>query len=156
MWYRSVSSRHVFATAGLLAVAAGFGLSTEGLGVVGALAAAAAAGMALQASVRVRVDQQAVTVTQPLLGRDLIALPHRQIQQAYAQPAVTGLPSHAYGVVAAGPVFGYRSRRTGPTLRLHLADGRDCIITVDDATTAAALVNTYLDRRADATQDDPC
>jgi hypothetical protein len=158
MWYRSVSSRHAFGIAGLLAVAAAVGLSTEGLGAVGALAAAAAAGVALQASVRVRVDRQAVTVTQPLLGRALITLPYRQIQQAYAHQTVTGLPARAYGVVAAGPVFGYRSRRTGSALRLHLADGRDCILTVDDATTAAALVNTYLDHRRtpDATQDDAC
>jgi hypothetical protein len=157
MWYRSVFSRQAFATAGLLAVAAAVALTTDGLGVVGVLAAAAAVGVALQASVRIRVDRQAVTVTQALLGRALITLPYRKIEQAYAHPSATGLPAGSYGVVAAGPVFGYRARDDGSALRLHLADGRDCILTVDDATTAAALVNTYLDRRTpEATQDEPC
>jgi hypothetical protein len=146
MWCRTVTSPHTAVTAGAMAVAAVVGMSISGLGVVAVLVAAAAAGFGLQASVLVRVSEQAVTVTQPLLGRALITLPYRHIEEAYVEQSPSGLPAPGFGLVADGPVFGYRSRLTGPALRLRLADRRDCILTVDDAITAAALINTYLDR----------
>ncbi|GAA3865813.1 hypothetical protein GCM10022243_34920 [Saccharothrix violaceirubra] len=152
MWYRTAYTPYVFATTALLAVAAAAALATPGLGVVGVLGVAAAIGAALQSRVAVRVGDQGVTVTQPLLRRTVLALPLRHIEQAYVEYSS---PLADYGLVADGPVFGWRSRSTGPVLRLRLADRRDCVLTVDDATTAAALVNTCLDRLR-TPEDDPC
>lgn len=159
MWCRTVASRRTFAEPALLVVASAVALVSAGPGVVVVLFAGAAVGLALHAWVRVRVDAHGVTVSQPLLRRALVALPYRQIVQASADDHLpVGFPRGTYGVVAAGTHFGYRSRPAGPTVRLQLADGLACVLTVDDAATAAALVNTYLDRlrTPEAARSDAC
>jgi hypothetical protein len=144
IWCRPVSSRRALALAALLAVGGTFGALT-GLGVVGALAIALAVVVALHAEAVVRIDPNGIAVTQPLLRRSLIALPYDRIEGAKAMPSPAGLPRRAYGFVADGPVFGYRSRPKGPALALAVAGGRECVLTVDDPETAAALINTRID-----------
>jgi hypothetical protein len=154
MWCHAVWSPRVLACALPLAavtvaevVIDGLG-HVEGLGLVAGLHAVAAVALVLHARVLVLIDSRRVTVLQPFLQRALLTVPLRHITQASSEPRVPGAFRRGdYGVVAAGPVFGYRSRATGPALRLHLADGRTCVLTVDDAATAAALVNAHLDRQ---------
>jgi hypothetical protein len=146
IWCRSVVSRRAFALVVPLA-ALGVVETFATPGIVGVLAVILAALVASHATVTVRIDQEGVTVVQPIPRRALIAVPFHHIEHAAAAAAPAGLPRGAYGVVAAGPVFGYRSRPSGPALRLALTGGRECVLTVDDPGTAAALINTRLDDR---------
>lgn len=149
MWCRHVRSDRGLAVAVVLA---GLGLAgvltaADTLGIAATLALVLALFLAAQSWASVRVDGRGVTVTQPLLGRALIAVEHANVQHATSLPQPAELPRSGYGVVAAGAVFGYRTRRTGPALRLDLAGGLRCVITVDDPHTAAALVNTQASAR---------
>ena len=51
---------------------------------------------------------------------------------------------------------GYRATAGGEMLRLQLSNGREFIVTVPGAATAAGLVNTQLDRRRATAGDDRC
>lgn len=144
VWCRSVRSHRGFALAGLLACLGTAG-TVAGQGMAGGLTLALAAMTALHANATVRIDEHGVTVSQTLLRRALITLPYAHIERATAVPSPAGLPRRAYGVVADGPVFGYRARADGPALRLDVAGGRACVLTVDHPETASALINARLD-----------
>lgn len=149
MWHRHVRSGRGLTVAALTAALGLAGIFTAGstVGTVGALALALAVFLAAQSYASVRVDQHGIVVAQPFLRRTLIAVPYQHIHQAAPVPAPIELPRHCYGAVAAGAVFGYRARPSGPALRLAVAGGWTCVVTVDDPHTAAALINTQLDRR---------
>lgn len=53
----------------------------------------------------------------------------------------------SYGVIHTSKMAGYRATPGGAALWLETSDGRELFVTVPDAATAAALVNTALDRR---------
>ncbi|MUN38907.1 hypothetical protein [Actinomadura litoris] len=143
-WCRSVVSHRTFAVAGVLAGLGLLGVFTMP-GIAGVLTVILAALLASHATVTVRVDQRGVTLAQSIPRRALIMVPFHHIEHATAAPSPAGLPRGAYGVVADGTVFGYRSRASGPALRLTLSGGRECVFTVEDPETAAALINTRLD-----------
>jgi hypothetical protein len=149
MWHRQVRSDRGLTVAALTAALglAGMVTAASTVGTVGALALVVAAFLAAQSCASVRVDQHGIVVAQPFLRRTLIAVPYQHIHQATAVTEPTELPRHGYGAVAAGTVFGYRARPSGPALRLAVAGGWTCVVTVDDPHTAAALINTQLDRR---------
>jgi hypothetical protein len=107
-------------------------------------AALLAAGVAMLGftSVRVTVAARGVTVGYGALGLRLTRIPLRRIASAAA-------------VEQTARAFGYRGNlhmlgsaavvlRRGPALRLTLRDGRTFLVTVDDATTGAALLNDLI------------
>jgi hypothetical protein len=100
-----------------------------------------------QAWARVRVDGRGVWVEQPWLRRTLVGVDLAHVREATAE--VVGVPPlpGGFGVLNTEEVWGYRATRRGELLRLATSDGRDFVVTVPDAASAAALVNTELDRR---------
>ncbi|MFJ9419129.1 DUF1648 domain-containing protein [Streptomyces sp. NPDC101227] len=97
------------------------------------------------ASVRVTVDRRGLA-----LASTLVPYPFRRIRLDRVEEATSRriVPLVDFGG------WGYRVRpgrsglvlRSGDGLVLRLTNGREFVVTVDDAATAAALVNTYLDR----------
>jgi hypothetical protein len=100
---------------------------------------------------RVRVDRRGVWVEQPLLRRTLVGVDLANVQEAVAEVAEPWSLPRAFGVLSSDRVWGFRATRGGELLRLTTTDGRDFVVTVPDARTAAALVNTELDRRGVST-----
>ncbi|GGM51966.1 hypothetical protein GCM10012275_23640 [Longimycelium tulufanense] len=100
--------------------------------------------MLSQATARLRITREGVCLALPWLGRLTRLVQYRHIQSASVTRQKASLQCLAG--VGDGPVFGYTGR-TGPALTLHLSDGRRFVATVDDAETAAALVNAELDRQ---------
>lgn len=143
VWCRSVRSRRGLAAAALLVLLAGAAVLGNAI-VVSAVGVIAAVVTALHTTVTIRVDPLGLRVNQVLLRRTLLAVPYDRMVRADAETTPAGLPRGDYGLVAAGPVFGYRARPHGPALRVELAGGRACVITVDDPGTAAALINSRL------------
>jgi hypothetical protein len=66
------------------------------------------------------------------------------------------LPRATSGVFHTPELSGYRATAGGDVLRLRTSTGHRILLTVPGAATAAALVNTQLDRRRATTGDDRC
>ncbi|MFG2589374.1 DUF1648 domain-containing protein [Streptomyces sp. NPDC048438] len=145
-WSRTVVSRALVPVAGAVTLAGllvlVFGSLQTGLPLLAlGLICAAFTG------VRVTVDRRGVTVTSTVLPRPRLALPLGSIVGA---DSVEVDPMGEFGG------WGYRIRpnrrgvllRSGEALSVRTAGGREYVVTVDDSTTAAALLNGLTDRHA--------
>lgn len=96
---------------------------------------------------RVTADRRGVTITPPLVPYPRMRIPLERIREADSR--------HVAALREFGG-WGYRMRagagglvvRSGEALSLRLAGGKEFVVTVDDATTAAALLNALVDRAA--------
>lgn len=157
VWTRSVFSRGVLGVGTLMALVTALTWSDEGVGrLVSLWLVLLTASTLVAAWAQVRVADGRVTVRQPLLRRTLTGVELRHVVEARVRELDAGeIGALTYGVVDAGSTFGYRAVRRGDVLTLSTADGREFVVTVGDAATAAALVNTLLDRREGATGAGP-
>ncbi|MBC2876678.1 MULTISPECIES: hypothetical protein [Streptomyces] len=143
-WTRAVVSRPLLGLGvALLAVAAGFGFAggwTSGLGMaVGALLVLPLSGA------RVAVDRHGLTVTPLWAPRPRLRIGLDRVGSA------DGRALDAFREFGG---WGYRVRsgrsglvlRSGDALVVRLTGGGEFVVTVDDAATAAALLNTLADR----------
>ncbi|MFE1172415.1 DUF1648 domain-containing protein [Streptomyces sp. NPDC058773] len=145
-WSRTISSTPLVAL-GVLLLAAGLvvGLLADWFSAAGLLLGGAA--VLPLASVRVTVDRRGLALAPTLLpGRlRLRRIPLDRIAEA---------GSRRIACFAEFGGWGYRIRsgasglvlRSGDGIVVRLTDGREFAVTVDDAATAAALLNTYTDR----------
>jgi hypothetical protein len=158
LFTRSVFSRRGIVVALLWAVlTAWYVVSGSGTYIVEAVLALAAVIAAAQSWARVRVDEHGVQVVQPLLRRVLVGAELRTVVEARAGTLdPRALPRALYGVFHMARQSGYRATASGEVLRLQMSNGREFIVTVPGAPTAAALVNTQLDRRRATAGDDRC
>ncbi|MFE4452836.1 DUF1648 domain-containing protein [Streptomyces sp. NPDC056796] len=145
-WSRTIVSRVLLLAAGAIVVAGvftvAFGSWQRGLAplVIGLVCGAAAA-------VRVTVDRRGLTVTSTVLPRPRLALPLGSIADA---------GSVRVNAMTEFGGWGYRIRpnrrgvllRSGEALSVRTTGGREYVVTVDDSTTAAALLNGLTDRDA--------
>lgn len=151
LWSRSVVSRRGLAVTGFwvaLALLMAWSRVSDGppIEVLAVLLVACVVG--LQSWARVRVDGSGVHVTQPLLRRGLVGAGIAEIAEAGTAQLDPGALSWAsYGVVHRPDRTYYRAARSGEMLTLELSGDRRLGITVPDAATAAALLNSELDRR---------
>ncbi|MFE1763420.1 DUF1648 domain-containing protein [Streptomyces angustmyceticus] len=144
-WSRTIGSPPIVALGTLLLGAGLFLLAfidwQAGIGLlIGALAVLPCA------AARVTVDRRGLTVSSTLLPPLRIRhLPLDRVTEATSRPI---------GVFQEFGGWGYRIRsgrsglvlRSGEGIVVRLTDGKEFVVTVDDAATAAALLNTYLDR----------
>ena len=93
-------------------------------------------------AVRVTVAARGVTVGYGPLGLRLTRIPQRRIASATAVQRT----EFSFGYRGSLLVFGAAAVavRRGPALRLTLRDGKTFLVTVDDAATAAALLNDLI------------
>ncbi|MEU8682839.1 DUF1648 domain-containing protein [Streptomyces sp. NPDC048611] len=145
-WSRTISSTPLIALgvlllgAGLVVGALADWLSAAGLLVGGAL-------VLPPASVRVTVDRRGLVLSPTLL-------PGRLRLRRIPLDRVVEAGSRRIACFADFGGWGYRVRagasglvlRSGEGLVVRLTSGREFAVTVDDAATAAALLNTYADR----------
>ncbi|GAA0460777.1 DUF1648 domain-containing protein [Streptomyces olivaceiscleroticus] len=143
-WSRTISSPVLYAL-GLVLLAAGLvtgpvaGWSAASGPIVGALLVLALAGL------RVAADRRGLTVTPPLLPYPRMRIPLERIREA---------DSREIAALREFGGWGYRMRpgrsgfvlRSGEALSLRLVSGKEFVVTVGDAATAAALLNTLVDR----------
>ncbi|WP_433858679.1 DUF1648 domain-containing protein [Streptomyces kronopolitis] len=145
-WSRTISSRPLFALGGLL-LGAGLlvGLLADWVGGVGLLFGAAVT--LPMASVRVTVDRRGLTLSP--------TLPAARCRFRRITPdRIAEAGSRRIACFAEFGGWGYRIRagrsgfvlRSGEGMVVRLTNGREFVVTVDDAATAAALLNTYADR----------
>ncbi|MCK7626428.1 DUF1648 domain-containing protein [Streptomyces sp. RS10V-4] len=144
-WTRTVSSLPL---AALAAVTVGGGVVLGALAGWGGGAVLVLGGVlvAVHCSVRVTADRRGLTLTPALLPVPLRRIPLEKVAEA---------SSRRIAALAEYGGWGYRIRsggsglllRSGEGLVLRLTSGREFVVTVDDSATAAALLNTYLDRR---------
>ncbi|MEH0554717.1 DUF1648 domain-containing protein [Streptomyces sp. B21-101] len=145
-WSRTVTSRALLIPAGVVALSGLFAV-TFGLWQVGLLPLLLGLTCAPFAGVRVTVDRRGVSVASTVLPRPRLALPLRSIVSA------SSVQINAMGDFGG---WGYRIRpnrrgvvlRSGEALSVRTAEGREYVVTVDDSTTAAALLNGLVDRHA--------
>ncbi|GAA2680974.1 DUF1648 domain-containing protein [Streptomyces lunalinharesii] len=150
-WTRTVSSPPMAALAALMAcggivMGAFAGWVGGGALLLGALT------VAVHCSVRVTVDQRGLTLTPALFPFPLHRVPLDKVAEA---------TSRRISTLAEYGGWGYRIRpggsglllRSGDGLVLRRTNGREFVVTVDDAATAAALLTTCLDRKR-STQGD--
>lgn len=148
VWTRSMFvPAQLFVALASLALAAALWWMGGGFAMAPPLLIGVAAFYVLISRVRVVVDRGGVTVVQPLLRRVRMHVPHRHIATAHTRRvSVWGEFLGGYGLIDNNRARGYLGR-SGEALSLRLADGREFLVTVDDATTAAGLVNAELDRQ---------
>jgi len=157
LFTRSVFSRRKLALSLLLVVLAVWQFATGTSYLVATFSVLAVLAAAWQSWVRVRIDEQGVQVIQPLLGRVLVGAELRTVVEARAGTLdPRALPRATYGAFHMPRQSGYRATAGGEMLRLQLSNGREFIVTVPGAATAAGLVNTQLDRRRATAGDDRC
>lgn len=152
VWIRSVlCARRLWQAAGWVVFAALTGLINGHLPAVHLIpqvvVAVTVVVLAVQAWARVRVDGRGVWVEQPLLRRRLVGVDLAHVREATAEVVGARPLPGGFGVLNTERLWGYRATKGGELLRLATSDGRDFVVTVPDAATAAALVNTELDRR---------
>ncbi|MER7990502.1 DUF1648 domain-containing protein [Streptomyces noursei] len=144
-WTRTVSSLPMAALASLMAcVGVVLGLSAGWVG--GGALLLGALSVAVHCSVRVTVDQRGLTLTPALFPVPLHRVPLDKVAEA---------TSRRISTLAEYGGWGYRIRpggsglllRSGEGLVLRRTNGREFVVTVDDAATAAALLTTYLDHQ---------
>ncbi|MFD8380504.1 DUF1648 domain-containing protein [Streptomyces sp. NPDC059679] len=146
-WTRTVTSR----------VLLGVGLALACVGAVLAFTVSPGSGLpmavmgviaVLLSGCRVTVDRRGLTVSPPVVRLPRLRVPLGRIEEA------TSRQVSAYGDFGG---WGYRIRagrsglvlRSGDALCLRLTTGKEFVVTVDDARTAAALLNTLIHRAAD-------
>ncbi|MEU9111570.1 DUF1648 domain-containing protein [Streptomyces sp. NPDC048483] len=143
-WSRTVSSPLMALVAvALLCASLVTGFTADWFVGVGLLGGALAVGAL--ASVRVTVDRRGLALASTLVPYPFRRIPLDRVVEAVSRKIV---PFADFGG------WGYRTCpgrsglvvRSGDGLVLRLAGGREFVVTVDDAATAAALFNTYLDR----------
>ena len=143
LWTRVVVAPPVLAGAVVLA-GLGVALSVVAGLTAGLPALVVAAVLAPTASVRVTVDHTGVGARPTLLPRPRVHVPLARVVRA-GRSAVRARELGGWGL----RVRGERTAvllRSGEALDLELADGSRFLVTVDDAATAAALVNTLAER----------
>ncbi|MEU7488977.1 DUF1648 domain-containing protein [Streptomyces sp. NPDC042319] len=143
-WSRTVTSPLLYGLgaalllAGLITGPAAGWSVTPGL-FVGGLLVLALAGL------RVTADRHGLTVTPPLLPYPRMRIPLARIREADSREiaALREFGGWGYRMRPGGSGFVLRS---GEALSLRLASGKEFVVTVGDAATAAALLNTLVDR----------
>ncbi|MFH8755732.1 DUF1648 domain-containing protein [Streptomyces atroolivaceus] len=145
-WSRTVVSRALLFPAGAVAAVGGF-TAVSGNRWAGLLPLVLGLACSAFAGVRVTVDRRGLTVASTVLPRPRLALPLGSIVDA-----------GSVQVSAMGDFggWGYRIRpgrrgvllRSGEALSVRTSVGREYVVTVDDSTTAAALLNGLADRHA--------
>ncbi|KAA6213349.1 DUF1648 domain-containing protein [Streptomyces albofaciens JCM 4342] len=143
-WSRTIDSPALGVSgAALLSVALLVGLTVSWVGA--AALAVAALSCLVFAGVQVTADRRGLTVASSLVPRPRLRIPLARMREAGVQRIS---PLADFGG------WGYRLRsgrsgivlRRGEALALRLANGRVFVVTVDDAATGAALLNTLLTR----------
>ncbi|MFE3772447.1 DUF1648 domain-containing protein [Streptomyces sp. NPDC059122] len=143
-WSRTISSPPMAVLAGAMAcLGVVLGVSAGWVG--GAVMLLGGLAVAVHCSVRVTVDRRGLTLTPTLLPVPLHRIPLGKVAEA---------SSRRISTLAEYGGWGYRIRpggsglllRSGEGVVLRLTTGREFVVTVDDSATAAALLNTYLDR----------
>ncbi|MFB4419706.1 DUF1648 domain-containing protein [Streptomyces sp. QL37] len=145
-WSRTMVSRVLLTVAGAVALAGLFALVSGAL-LTGLPLLALGLICAPFAGVRVTVDRRGVTVTSTVLPRPRLALP---------LGGIVGADSVEVDAVGEFGGWGYRIRpnrrgvllRSGEALSVRTTGGREYVVTVDDSTTAAALLNGLTGRQA--------
>ncbi|MFI1256428.1 DUF1648 domain-containing protein [Streptomyces netropsis] len=143
-WSRVTGSR-VLPVTGALVLAAGLvvGITTGWLPALPLLVTGAP--LALLTGARVTADRRGITVTPTLTSWPRLNVPLERIAEAGHRPVD---PVRDFGG------WGYRARpgasgivlRSGDALSARLTTGSEFVVTVDDAATAAALLNALADR----------
>ncbi|MGW7687830.1 hypothetical protein ACWGMA_02870 [Streptomyces asiaticus] len=141
-WTRSVGSPVLLAVGagtalpGAVLVAVGSGTGAW-LIVIGLISTALA-------RCRVTVDRRGLAVASWFAPRPRMRIPLDRIERATSREAAAlSLGGWGYRIRGGGSALVFRS---GDTLFLTLATGREFAVTVDDAATAAALLNTLIER----------
>ncbi|ANZ15726.1 Protein of unknown function (DUF1648) [Streptomyces noursei ATCC 11455] len=143
-WSRTVSSPPMALLAAAM-MCAGVLLGVFAGWVGGAVMLLGGLTVAVHCSVRVTVDRRGLSLTPTLLPVPLHRIPLAKVAEA---------TSRRIGALAEYGGWGYRIQpgrsglllRSGEGMVLRLTSGREFVVTVDDSATAAALLNTYLDR----------
>ncbi|MES4903179.1 MULTISPECIES: DUF1648 domain-containing protein [unclassified Streptomyces] len=143
-WTRTVTSR-VLLGVGLALACAGAVLAMTVSPVSGLPMAVMGVVAVLLSGCRVTVDRRGLTVSPPVVRLPRLRVPLGRIEEA------TSRQVSAYGDFGG---WGYRIRagrsglvlRSGDALCLRLTTGKEFVVTVDDAHTAAALLNTLIHR----------
>lgn len=143
-WSRAVFSRALLFVSGALAACGLFALAT-GPWWTGLLPLVLSLACCAFASIRVTVDRRGLTVASTVLPRPRLSVPLGNI---------VGADSVEVNAVGDFGGWGYRIRpdrrgmvlRSGEALSARTAGGREYVVTVDDSTTAAALLNGLVDR----------
>ncbi|MCB5906579.1 DUF1648 domain-containing protein [Streptomyces pinistramenti] len=143
-WTRTVGSP-LLSAVGLLTVCGGLFLGITADWFTGGVLLASGAAVGAVTSVRVTVDRRGLALAPALLPYAFRRVPFDRVAEA---------TSRNVHIATEFGGWGYRVRhnrsglvlRSGEGLVLRLHSGREFVVTVDDAATAAALFNTYLDR----------
>ncbi|MGW1070623.1 DUF1648 domain-containing protein [Streptomyces aureus] len=143
-WTRTVVTRALLIPAGAVALA-GLGTLLFGPWQVGLPLLVLGLVCAPIAAVRVTVDRSGLTVTSTLVPRPRLHVPLDAITDADSTPidAMGDFGGWGYRILPhrRGLVL-----RSGEALSVRTVKGRDYVVTVDDATTAAALLNGLVAR----------
>ncbi|MFE2225194.1 DUF1648 domain-containing protein [Streptomyces kronopolitis] len=145
-WSRTISSHPLFVLGGLLL---GAGLAVGSLadwaGGVGLLFGAAV--VLPMASVRVTVDRRGLTLAPTLLSSRcrFRRIPLDRIAEAGSRRIACFAEFGGWGYRISAGRSGF-VLRSGEGMVVRLTNGKEFVVTVDDAATAAALLNTYADR----------
>lgn len=143
VWTRVVAARPMLAGAVTLA-ALGVALSAAVSPGAGVPALVVAALLAPTTSVRVTVDHSGVSVRPTLVPRPRVHVPLARVVRA-GRSDVRARELGGWGLRMRGERTAV-VLRSGEALDLELTDGSRLLVTVDDAATAAALVNTLAER----------
>lgn len=157
VWTRSVATGNVTTSVLVAAIGlvAAMGVLTR-LWILLGLAVLLAVLVAATCSIRVTVDARGVTVA------GMFGWPHLHTRLGdIASASVTDVAplrhfgGYGYRMAVFGPLRGARGfvLRGGPALVLHRRDGARTLVVVDDAATAAGLVNSLVERRGGARTD---
>ncbi|MFI9226931.1 hypothetical protein [Streptomyces rimosus] len=143
-WSRTVGSPTLVVLGpGLLAIGVLIGLAMNWVGAVGF--AVAALSCLVFAGVQVTADRRGLTVASPLVPRPRLRIPLARMEEAGVQQISPLGDFGGWGYRLRGGRSGIVLRR-GEALALRLTNGRVFVVTVDDAATAAALLNALLTR----------
>ncbi|MGD3108281.1 DUF1648 domain-containing protein [Streptomyces sp. YGL11-2] len=143
-WSRTVSSTPL-AVLGVVTLCAGVVIGALADVIAGAALALGSILIILPASVRVTVDRRGLTLAPTLVPFRIRRIPLGRLVEVTSRRISIGTEFGGWG---------YRVRpggsglvlRSGDGIVLRMTNGREFVVTVDDAATAAAVLNTYLDR----------
>ncbi len=142
-WTRAVGSPVLLGTGGVTAVLGG-ALAFAAGPAAGLPLAAIGSAVALFSGCRVTVDRRGLTVTARFAPRPRLRVSLERIEGALSRE-VRAAELGGWGYRSAAGRSGL-VLRSGEALSLRLATGREFVVTVDDAATAAALLNTLAER----------
>lgn len=154
LWTRTVTTSPVASAlmGTAVVVVAGFAFVTRAWPTM-VIAALLLVSAALMWSVRVSVDQTGVTV-RSAAGWPRIHIPASSIDHAEVRRirALRDFGGYGYRISVRGDLKGAKGfvLRSGPALLIFRTDGRRDVVVVDDAQTAASLVNHVVDRAGPA------